>query len=69
MGSEEGELSRKIDSSDAGVLLVDEFEKAEPAVWNFFLDLLETGTFTDSQGGGAQSPGLHNRVHNELSAR
>lgn len=50
MGSEEGELSRKIDSSDAGVLLVDEFEKAEPAVWNFFLDLLETGTFTDSQG-------------------
>ena len=49
MGSEEGELSRKIDSSDAGVLLVDEFEKAEPAVWNFFLDLLETGTFTDSQ--------------------
>lgn len=49
-GSEEGELSRKIDSSDAGVLLVDEFEKAEPAVWNFFLDLLETGTFTDSQG-------------------
>lgn len=50
MGSEEGELSRKIDSSDAGVLLVDELEKAEPAVWNFFLDLLETGTFTDSQG-------------------
>lgn len=49
-GSEEGELSRKIDSSDAGVLLVDEFEKAESAVWNFFLDLLETGTFTDSQG-------------------
>lgn len=50
MGSEEGELSRKIDSSGAGVLLVDEFEKAEPAVWNFFLDLLETGSFTDSQG-------------------
>ncbi len=50
MGSEEGELGKKIDSSDAGVLLVDEFEKAEPAVWNFFLDLLETGSFTDSQG-------------------
>lgn len=50
MGSEEGELIRKIDSSNAGILLVDEFEKAEPAVWNFFLDLLETGTFTDSQG-------------------
>lgn len=50
MGSEEGELEKKIDSSDAGILLVDEFEKAEPAVWNFFLDLLETGSFTDSQG-------------------
>lgn len=49
-GSEEGELGKKIDSSDAGILLVDEFEKAEPAVWNFFLDLLETGSFTDSQG-------------------
>lgn len=50
MGSEEGELGRKLDSSRAGILLVDEFEKAEPAVWNFFLDLLETGTYTDSQG-------------------
>lgn len=50
VGSEEGELGRKLDSSKAGVLLVDEFEKAEPAVWNFFLDLLETGTYTDSQG-------------------
>ena len=50
MGSEEGELGKKIDSSNAGILLVDEFEKAEPAVWNFFLDLLETGSFTDSQG-------------------
>lgn len=49
-GSEEGELGKKVDSSVAGVLLVDEFEKAEPAVWNFFLDLLETGSFTDSQG-------------------
>lgn len=50
MGSEEGELGKKIDSSDAGALLVDEFEKVEPVVWNFFLDLLETGLFTDSHG-------------------
>lgn len=49
VGSEEGELGRKLDSSKAGVLLIDEFEKAEPSVWNFFLDLLETGTYTDSQ--------------------
>lgn len=50
IGSEEGELSRAIDSSEAGILLVDEFEKADPAVWNFFLDLLETGCYSDSQG-------------------
>lgn len=50
MGSEEGELVKKLAASNAGILLVDEFEKAEPAVWNFFLDLLETGSFTDSLG-------------------
>lgn len=49
VGSEEGELGIKISDSEAGLLLVDEFEKAEPAVWNFFLDLLETGSYTDSQ--------------------
>lgn len=50
MGSDEGELVKKLKMSSAGVLLIDEFEKAEPAVWNFFLDLLETGSFTDSLG-------------------
>ena len=51
IGSEEGELALKINASQAGILLVDEFEKADSAIWSFFLDLLETGTYTDSQGG------------------
>lgn len=50
IGSEEGELALKIEASESGVVLIDEFEKANPAVWNFFLDLLESGHFTDSQG-------------------
>lgn len=49
IGSEEGELM-KIEASESGVILIDEFEKANPAVWNFFLDLLESGHFTDTQG-------------------
>lgn len=50
MGSEEGELSMKIERSKSGVILIDEFEKGDSAVWSFFLDLLENGKFTDSQG-------------------
>ena len=50
IGSEEGELSMRIAGSPSGIILIDEFEKADPAIWNFFLDLLETGSYTDSQG-------------------
>ena len=50
MGSEEGELTMKIERSKSGVILIDEFEKGDSAVWSFFLDLLENGKFTDSQG-------------------
>ena len=50
IGSEEGELTLKIEASESGAILIDEFEKANPAVWNLFLDLLENGHFTDSQG-------------------
>ena len=50
MGSEEGELTMKIEQSKSGVILIDEFEKGDSAVWSFFLDLLENGQFTDSQG-------------------
>lgn len=50
MGSEEGELTMKIGRSKSGVILIDEFERGNSAVWSFFLDLLENGKFTDSQG-------------------
>lgn len=48
IGSEEGELSSKIIKSRAGVILCDEFEKANKQIFNFFLELLEDGVFTDS---------------------
>lgn len=48
VGSEEGgELIKKIESSKAKVILIDEFEKATPSVYNFFYELLEDGIFTD----------------------
>ncbi|WP_100012310.1 AAA family ATPase [Lentibacillus sediminis] len=50
----ESDLVQKINKSNAGVLLVDEFEKADPAAHNFFLQLLEEGKFDDAMG----------RVHN-----
>lgn len=49
MGSETGELPMKIERSDIGIILIDEFEKADNPVFNIFLDLLEEGKFTDSQ--------------------
>lgn len=32
------------------MILIDEFEKATPAVYNFFYELLEDGIFTDRHG-------------------
>lgn len=48
VGSEEGELSNKIEKNTAGVIICDEFEKADTPIFNFFLELLEEGHFTDS---------------------
>lgn len=50
IGSEGGELFNKIDNSDTGIILIDEFEKADDKVFNYFLELLETGRATNSQG-------------------
>ena len=51
VGSEEGgELINKIESSKTKVILIDEFEKATPSVYNFFYELLEDGKFTDRHG-------------------
>lgn len=50
IGSNKGELPDKLMRSRSKVILIDEFEKASKAVYNFFLQLLEEGKFTDSLG-------------------
>lgn len=50
IGSSKGELSEKLNNSKSRVILIDEFEKSEKQVQNFFLQLLEDGIFTDSLG-------------------
>jgi ATP-dependent Clp protease ATP-binding subunit ClpC len=50
IGSESGELNDKVKKNRNGVILIDEFEKADPKVINFFLELLEEGEYTDLQG-------------------
>ena len=51
IGSERGgELSNKIRNSDSKVILIDEFEKADTDIFNFFYELLEDGKFTDLTG-------------------
>ena len=48
VGCNHGELSEKINKSNVGILLCDEFEKTTRPVFSFFLELLEEGKFTDS---------------------
>lgn len=50
IGSNKGELPDKLMRSQSKVILIDEFEKASKPVYNFFLQLLEEGKFTDSLG-------------------
>jgi hypothetical protein len=51
IGSEEGgELINKIKTSKSKIILIDEFERATPSVFNFFYELLEDGKFTDRHG-------------------
>lgn len=50
IGSNKGELSEKLNNSKSRVILIDEFEKCDKQVQNFFLQLLEDGIFTDSLG-------------------
>lgn len=50
IGSNKGELPDKLMRSRSKVILIDEFEKASKPVYNFFLQLLEEGRFTDSLG-------------------
>jgi hypothetical protein len=50
IGSSKGELTDKLQNSKSKVILIDEFEKAGKPVYNFFLQMLEDGRFTDSLG-------------------
>ena len=50
IGSSKGELTDKLQHSKSKVILIDEFEKAGEPVYNFFLQMLEDGRFTDSLG-------------------
>ena len=50
IGSSKGELSDKLINSKSTIILIDEFEKSNKQVQNFFLQLLEDGVFTDSLG-------------------
>ena len=43
-------LINKIKNSNSKIILIDEFEKATPSVYNFFYELLEDGMFTDRHG-------------------
>lgn len=49
IGSDGGELVKRMRESDVGLILIDEFEKADNAVFNYFLDVLENGRIVNSQ--------------------
>lgn len=48
VGSEAGEIFIKIKDSDIGVILIDEFEKSNSTLFNYFLDVLESGKMVSS---------------------
>ena len=50
IGSDDGEIFIRVRKSDTGIILIDEFEKGNPTVFNFFLSALETGILTNSLG-------------------
>lgn len=82
IGSEHGELSEKIAKSQSKIIIIDEFEKASKPVFNFFLQLLEDGKFTDSLGreynlneyviyftSNIEADKLHEKISPELFSR
>ncbi|MEK7571036.1 MAG: ATP-dependent Clp protease ATP-binding subunit [Patescibacteria group bacterium] len=49
-GSERGLLTEQIRDNPASLILLDEFEKAHPAIHNLFLQILDDGRLTDNKG-------------------
>ena len=48
IGSEEGEIFIRVKGSDTGLILIDEFEKSNSTLFNYFLDVLESGKMVSS---------------------
>lgn len=49
-GEQRGELTEKVSDNPNSLILLDEFEKAHPAILNLFLQVLEDGRLTDNRG-------------------
>ena len=48
IGSEDGEIFINVRDTDVGVILIDEFEKSNATLFNYFLDVLESGKIISS---------------------
>ncbi|MFB9054637.1 AAA family ATPase [Formosa undariae] len=48
IGSEDGEIFIRVAESDTGIILIDEFEKSNSTLFNYFLDVLENGKMVSS---------------------
>ena len=48
----EGELTKRVREQPFSVVLLDEFEKADPRIFDIFLQVLGEGRLTDSNGLG-----------------
>jgi ATP-dependent Clp protease ATP-binding subunit ClpB len=49
-GDEKGELTEKVHDNPSALILLDEFEKADPQILNLFLQVFEDGRLTDNKG-------------------
>lgn len=48
IGSDDGEIFIRVRDSDIGIILIDEFEKSNATLFNYFLDVLESGKIISS---------------------
>ena len=48
IGSDDGEIFIRVRDSDVGIILIDEFEKSNATLFNYFLDVLESGKIISS---------------------
>nr|WP_321356995.1 AAA family ATPase [uncultured Draconibacterium sp.] len=48
IGSDDGEIFIRVRDTDVGIILIDEFEKSNASLFNYFLDVLESGKIISS---------------------